>query len=148
MIKCLITMKILGLLVVLLFANAVAMAQYKKDGTPDMRYNANRQAYGNGYSTPSYSTPNPDVRYQSGYERSGTYVSPSYHTAPNSINTDNWSTIGNTNPLTGSQGNRARDYTNDAYNYGQGQTIQTGPRGGQYYQNSNGNRTYVPKQSY
>jgi hypothetical protein len=36
-------------------------AQTKKDGTPDMRYKANQQAYGNTYSTPapSYSTPAP-----------------------------------------------------------------------------------------
>ena len=30
-------------------------AQLKKDGTPDMRYNANKQTYGSSYSTPSYS---------------------------------------------------------------------------------------------
>ncbi len=30
-------------------------AQTKKDGTPDMRYNSNKQTY----STPSYSTPTP-----------------------------------------------------------------------------------------
>jgi hypothetical protein len=38
-------------------------AQTKKDGTPDMRYRANKEAYGNTYSTPapapSYSTPAP-----------------------------------------------------------------------------------------
>ncbi|MFD2937114.1 hypothetical protein [Spirosoma flavum] len=139
-------MKKFTLLVLLLLANTFAMAQYKKDGTPDMRYNSNRQTYGSSFSTPSYSIPNADTRYQSGYERNGTYVEPSYHTAPNNTNIDNWSTSGNTNPLTGSQGTRARDYSNDATNYGQGQTIRTGPRGGQYYENSNGNRTYVPKQ--
>jgi hypothetical protein len=39
-------------------------AQYKKDGTPDMRFSANKQLYGNSYSAPSpsyspstYSTP-------------------------------------------------------------------------------------------
>ncbi len=31
-------------------------AQYKKDGTPDMRYKANKQMYGNTYSTPNYKT--------------------------------------------------------------------------------------------
>jgi hypothetical protein len=28
-------------------------AQTKKDGTPDMRYKANKETYGNSYSTPS-----------------------------------------------------------------------------------------------
>lgn len=36
-------------------------AQTKRDGTPDMRYRANKEAYGSSYSTPSpsYSTPAP-----------------------------------------------------------------------------------------
>ena len=123
----------------------LANAQLKRDGTPDMRYNSNRQVSGNSYSVPSYGTTNTDIGYQRGYERNGTYVEPSYHTQPNGTNTDNWSTRGNTNPLTGTQGTRAQDYSYDAYNYGQGQPIQTGSRGGQYYLNSNGNRTYVPK---
>lgn len=132
----------------LLLTGPFAKAQFKNDGTPDMRYNSNKQAYGNSYSTPAYGRTNPDVSYQRGYERNGTYVEPSYHTKPNNTNTDNWSTRGNTNPLTGNEGTRVRDYSSDANNYGQGQTIQTGPRGGQYYLNSNGNRTYVPKQPY
>ncbi|GAB2517772.1 hypothetical protein GCM10027085_04340 [Spirosoma aerophilum] len=141
-------MKNFILLSILMLTNSLIMAQYKKDGTPDMRYNSNKQTYGNSYSRPSYGATNTDVQYQSGYERNGTYVEPSFHTRPNNTNTDNWSTSGNTNPMTGIQGTRARDYSNDATNYGQSQTIQTGPRGGQYYQNSNGNRTYVPKQPF
>jgi len=39
----------------------------------------------------------------------------------------------------------AKDYSSGSYNYGSGKTIQTGPKGGQYYYNSNGNKTYVPK---
>lgn len=84
--------------------------------------------------------------YQSGYFRSnGTYVHGHYKTRSNDTNTDNFSTAGNTNPYTGNRGTRARDYSSDAYNYGSGHTIQTGSRGGQYYINSNGNKTYVPK---
>ena len=66
---------------------------------------------------------------------------------PNSTNWDNFSTVGNINPFTGTLGTRARDYSIDAYNYGAGHTIHTGSRGGQYYYNSNGNKTYVPKRS-
>ena len=51
----------------------------------------------------------------------------------------------NYNTYTGSTGSRARDYSSSAYNYGSGHTIHTGSRGGQYYINSNGNKTYVPK---
>lgn len=102
-----------------------------------------------GYSrsSSSYSAgTNSSVRYQSGYTRSdGTYVQGHYKTSSNYTNHDNFSTSGNYNPYTGSTGTRARDYSTGAYNYGSGHTIQTGPRGGQYYYNSNGNKTYVPK---
>lgn len=87
------------------------------------------------------------TRYQSGYYKpsTGTYVQPHYKTDVNTTNWDNFSTRGNYNPYNGSTGSRARDYSNEAYNYGSGQIIHTGPRGGQYYYNSNGNKTYVPK---
>lgn len=126
-----------------------ANAQYKKDGTPDMRYSSNKQSYGNSYSTPTlnYGT-NSDVRYQSGYIKdNGTFVLPHYKTNTNSTNWDNFSTKDNYNYYNGNNGTKARDYSNDAYNYGTGQTIQTGPNGGQYYINSNGNKTYVPKRN-
>lgn len=55
-----------------LFCALGVNAQTKKDGTPDMRYKANKQTYGNSYSTPSYSTPK---------SNSSTYTTPSY-TAP------------------------------------------------------------------
>ena len=83
-----------------------------------------------------------------GYSRSeGTIVPSHVRTMPNSTNWDNFSTKGNSNPFTGSTGYRARDYSSGAYNYGTGHTIHTGSRGGQYYYNSNGNKTYVPKRT-
>ncbi|SNC67903.1 hypothetical protein SAMN06265337_2111 [Hymenobacter gelipurpurascens] len=86
--------------------------------------------------------------YQSGYTKSnGTYVEGHYKSTRNSTNTDNYSTQGNTNPYSGSTGYKARDYSQDAYNYGSGKNVQTGSRGGQYYINSNNNKTYVPKRS-
>ena len=116
---------------------------------------ANAQVY-SGYSSYSgrskssssyYSgSTSSSVRYQSGYTRSnGTYVQGHYKTNSNSTNHDNYSTRGNYNSYTGSAGTRARDYSSGAYNYGSGRTIHTGSRGGQYYYNSNGNKTYVPK---
>jgi hypothetical protein len=78
----------------------------------------------------------------------GTYVQPYARTQNNSTNTDNYSTRGNSNPYTNESGSRAADYSPAASNYGQNQTIQTGSRGGQYYINSNGNKTYVPKRGY
>lgn len=131
------------ILTVATFANA----QFKKDGTPDMRYSQNKQTYSNSYSYPSssYET-NSNVRQQSGYIKSdGTYVQPHYKTQSNSTNLDNFSTKDNYNSYNGKSGSRAKDYSNDAYNYGTGEQIQTGTRGGQYYINSNGNKTYVPK---
>lgn len=94
-------------------------------------------------------TTNSDIRYQSGYTRSnGTYVSGHYKTLSNGTNLDNFSTTSNVNPFTGIKGTRAQDYSTNALNCGAGQTIYTGSRGGQYYINSNGNKTYVPKRGY
>ena len=88
----------------------------------------------------------PSVRYQNTYQRyDGTVVEAHFKTQSNNTNWDNFSTKGNVNPYTGQSGLRARDYSSGAYNYGKGHTIQTGPKGGQYYINSNGNKTYVPK---
>ena len=79
------------------------------------------------------------------YKSNGTYVQPYTRSSTNSTNHDNYSTTPNYNPYTGSTGTRAKDYSQGAYNYGQGQQIQTGSRGGQYYYNNNGNKVYVPK---
>ena len=86
-------------------------------------------------------------RYQRGYIRksTGTYVTGHYKTNSDRTNHNNFSTSGRQNPYTGSTGHRARDYSSQAYNYGSGRTIHTGSRGGQYYYNSRGNKTYVPK---
>ena len=84
--------------------------------------------------------------YQRGYFRkNGTYVTGHYKTTSDRTNHNNFSTTSNRNPYTGSTGHRAKDYSNQAYNYGSGRTIHTGSRGGQYYINSRGNKTYVPK---
>jgi opacity protein-like surface antigen len=43
--------------------------------------------------------------YNQGYTtQNGTYVQPHYQTNPNSTQLDNWSTRGNTNPVTGQPG--------------------------------------------
>lgn len=88
------------------------------------------------------------TRLQNGYYKpsTGTYVEPHYKTESNNTNYDNYSTKGNSNSYTGEQGSVPRDYSNEAQNYGSGKTIYTGERGGQYYINPNGNKTYVPKQ--
>jgi hypothetical protein len=90
---------------------------------------------------------NENVQYQKGYykPKTGTYVKPHYKTKSNNTNSDNYSTKGNSNPYTEKSGSRAKDYSSDSYNYGSGKTIQTGTKGGQYYSNNNGNKTYVPK---
>lgn len=83
--------KQLILLAVLLITTMGANAQLKKDGTPDMRYNSNKQTYGNSYKIPSYSTPKTERNYknggqfkiQDGYQkRNGRYVAPHLKTTP------------------------------------------------------------------
>lgn len=79
------------------------------------------------------------------YKSDGTYISGYYKTISDNTNHNNWSTNGNYNPYSSQAGYRAPDYSNQANNYGQGYSIYTGPQGGQYYINSNGNKVYVPK---
>src|SRR5690606_5805674 len=130
------TMKIqLILLLALISFSFSGFAQYKKDATPDMRYRSNKTVYGGVYSSSSTYI-NPSVRQQSGYYRSnGTYVQPHMKTNTNTTNHDNLSTKGNYNYYNGTSGTRARDYSPEAYNYGSGKTIYSGPKGGQYYYN-------------
>jgi hypothetical protein len=56
--------------------------------------------------------------------RDGVYVPPSYQTAPNASRQDNWTTRGNTNPITGQPGYRSP--TPQAPNYGYGGSRQRG----------------------
>jgi len=87
-----------------------------------------------------------------GYYRSdGTYVQPHYRSAPNGTASDNYGAQGNQNPYTGQQGTRTQQqpsntpsstYTPPSGSYN-GRTTYTGPRGGRYYINSSGNKTYV-----
>lgn len=88
--------------------------------------------------------------YVSGYTNSsGTYVQGYYKTTPNYTRNDNYSTVGNTNPYIGTSGTKPRDsyyvaptptYSTPAYS---STPVYTGSRGGQYYINSNGNKTYI-----
>ena len=49
--------------------------------------------------------------YVNGYTRSnGTYVQPHYRSSPDSTNLNNYSTQGNTNPYTGTQGTVSPNY--------------------------------------
>ena len=88
--------------------------------------------------------------YVSGYTKSnGTYVQGYYRTTPNNTRNDNYSTVGNVNPYTGSYGTKPADnyyvapstYSTPTYST----PVYTGPRGGQYYYNSNGNKTYISR---
>ena len=84
--------------------------------------------------------------YVNGYFRNdGTYVQGYFKSTPNTTNRDNYSTQGNLNPYTGNVGTRAPDYSPQAYNYGDGRIIYTGPKGGQYYINDSGKKVYLPK---
>jgi len=90
--------------------------------------------------------------YVSGYTNSyGTYVQGYYRTTPNTTRNDNYSTIGNINPYTGSYGTKPADsyYSSPSYystpSYISSTPVYTGSRGGQYYINSNGNKTYISR---
>jgi hypothetical protein len=96
--------------------------------------------------------------YVKGYTKSnGSYTQGHYKTSPNSSKIDNYSTQGNYNPYTGSYGTkRVQEYrptstyssfytSPSTYTSSRTYTtpVYTGPRGGTYYINSNGNKTYI-----
>ncbi|WP_396138634.1 hypothetical protein [Flavobacterium sp.] len=104
--------------------------------------------------------------YVQGYTRSnGTYVQGHYRTAPDATITNNWSTVGNVNPYTGKPGTvsyssstssystysspsystySSPSYSTSTYSSPSYSTpVYTGSRGGTYYVNSNGNKTYI-----
>jgi hypothetical protein len=96
--------------------------------------------------------------YVKGYTKSnGSYIQGHYKTSPNSSKVDNYSTQGNYNPYTGSYGTKpvqeyrpTSTYSNSnspQSNYSSSKSYTTpvysGPRGGTYYINSNGNKTYI-----
>lgn len=93
--------------------------------------------------------------YVSGYTRSnGTYVQGYYRTTPNYTRNDNYSTVGNVNPYTGSYGTKpastntptSTNSTSTTSYTSYGTTpVYTGPRGGTYYINSNGNKIYISR---
>ena len=97
-----------------------------------------------------FSQTNTKTTYQQAYIKpsTGTYVQGHYKTVSNNTNRDNFSSTGNTNIYTGTAGTKAKDYSTQATNYCSEKTIYTGSKGGQYYINSNGNKTYVPKQKW
>jgi len=130
---------------ILIFGLTTSFGQTSKGyGSLNSKY---KTTTGSSYTLPSIYNTKTSNRYQSGYSRSnGTYVQPHNKTKANKTNLDNYSTKGNYNPYTGKNGTRAKDYSSSARNYGSGKVIHTGSRGGQYYINSKGNKTYVPKQ--
>ena len=86
-----------------------------------------------------------DIWVDGYFRKDGTYVEGHYRQRPNATNADNYSTLQNFNPYNGKKGTRAKDYSPEAYNYGAGREIHVGPKGGQYYYNNSGRKTYVPK---
>jgi hypothetical protein len=103
----------------------------------------------------------------------GTYVQGHYRTAPDATRNNNWTTVGNVNPYTGKAGTVPREYSSSSYSsstysspsystysvptyytysspsYSTYSTstystpVYTGSRGGTYYINSNGNKSYI-----
>ena len=61
------------------------------------------------------------------YKRDGTYVNGYTRSSPDSTNWNNYSTQGNSNPYTGNEVTRARDYSPEAHNDGGHRPINTVP---------------------
>ncbi len=95
---------------------------------------------------------NPSQTYVPGYTKAdGTYVYGYFKTKPNNTNEDNYSTKPNVNPYTAQPGSvkpvdkpmPTPAVTTPTYTPTPSPTILTGSRGGQYYINSNGKKTYI-----
>jgi flagellar biosynthesis/type III secretory pathway M-ring protein FliF/YscJ len=111
-----------------------------------------------------------DIYVKGYYKSNGTYIQGHYRTAP-STNAGNYATVSNVNPYTGktrtqpgdsypTTSNTSSNYIVSSYkrtytpshtapttysnpSYSPRPTIYTGSSGGQYYINSNGNKSYV-----
>ena len=80
-------------------------AQTKMDGTPDMRYKANKDLYGSpSYSAPVYYESKPERNYENGgqikvqdgyFKSNGTYVEPHFKTTPDNYK---WNNAGSWDP--------------------------------------------------
>lgn len=88
--------KILIAILAITMSITYGYAQTKKDGTPDMRYKANRQAYSTTIpsssktSTPRNYKNGGEYRIQSGYVKSnGTFVNPHLKTKPDNVKWNN-----------------------------------------------------------
>lgn len=91
-----------------------------------------------------FSQSNYNSTYVNGYYKTdGTYVNGYYKTTNNNTVLDNYNYSGNYNPYNGSTGTKT--YSDSYYT---DKVLYTGPRGGQYYINSNGNKTYVQKKNW
>jgi len=86
------------------------------------------------------------------YKKDGTYVSGYTKTTPDCTKANNYSTKPNTNPNTGKSGTVTPVYminpsyskpTTPSYPTYNNKTVYTGSKGGKYYINSNGNKTYI-----
>ena len=78
---------IIGIAAALLCTTAIALPRTSSYKAPK---------YKSAYSAP--------VRVSGHVTKAGTYVAPSYRTAPNRTKVDNWSSKPNTNPYTGKAG--------------------------------------------
>jgi len=116
--------------------------------------------YTNSYGTyvePHYRTsPNSTVIDNYSYSGNvnpftGSIGTKTYESFSNSTVKDNYSYSGNVNSFTGSIGTKTYEsfstpsfsFSTPSYSSAASSTIYTGPRGGTYYINSNGNKTYV-----
>ena len=91
-------MKNLLLSLILMCTSSFVFAQLKKDGTPDMRYKANKELYGSSYSRstnqyPTKSDGTPDMRYKANKELYGGAENTDYKSSENFYSEKNNSAI-------------------------------------------------------
>jgi len=113
-----------------------AGAHLKKDGTVDKRYKASQAAPMNSAATSAGA-----VQPQVGAVNQGASKSPVAVKAP----VVQPSSAANVPANTSTPVSRAADQVDNTVKGPQGQPVMTGPRGGKYYINKNGKKTYIKK---
>jgi len=113
-----------------------AGAHLKKDGTVDKRYKASQAAPMNSAATSAGA-----VQPQVGAVNQGASKSPVAIKAP----VVQPSSAANVPANTSTPVSRAADQVDNTVKGPQGQPVMTGPRGGKYYINKNGKKTYLKK---
>lgn len=140
-------MKNLLFLIAFLFTTALSFGQvsvrgyYRSNGTYVQPHQRTAPNYTRNDNYSTVGNTNPYTGKAGTVPRDSYYVAPTTYTTPTTYSSSSYSTPTYSSTYTPSTYSTPTTYSTPSYS--STQTIYTGSRGGQYYINSNGNKTYI-----